>query len=310
MPTTLRFGRFEFHPASGELIADGSLVRLEPQPARVLAVLASRAGQVVTREDLRQEIWPADVFVDFERGLAYCIRRVRQALGDSAQAPRFVETLPKRGYRFLPPVESTEDPRRWSGGAGSSSVAGEPPGLAAQAPGGRQLRAARRRMPGRAKLAAIAVLASLLAAAAAALVHARSNGSVPILAVTLFDNETARQDLDQKAQVLTDVLVERLAEEPARWSVIGNAAILRLPRPMRNLTVIAGSLHADAIVAGQVLPGERGLTILTHLIRARDQRHLWVGRFEAPPGGVTPAVVDRICGRVAEEVARRTGELR
>src|ERR1700719_3048799 len=105
MPSVLRFDRFEFHIDSGELITLGSRVRLETQPPKLVALLACRPGDLVSREELRREIWPADTFVDFERGINYCIRSVRRALDDSAAAPRFIETLPRRGYRFLPAVE-------------------------------------------------------------------------------------------------------------------------------------------------------------------------------------------------------------
>lgn len=287
MPTVLRFDRFEFHPHSGELISQGSRVRLEPQPAKVLTALASRPGQLVSRDELQREIWSADTFVDFERGLNYCVRRIRSALDDSAVTPRFIETLPKRGYRFLAAVER----------AGSPEQTPEPPRLdvAPRAPGGR--RSVRRLAP---------IAAALLLAGAAVVLSTRfsivpSVPAAPTLAVTLVDNETGRPDLDLAAQVLTDTLVERLARD--RWSVIGNAAVLRTPRPMRNLATIASSLHADFIVLGQIQPGERGPTVLIHLIRARDQRHLWVGRFESPP-----ALDARLAGRIAEATATAAAE--
>ena len=100
----IRFGLFELDPATGDLRREGRPVRLQPQPARVLALLTSRPGEVVTREELRQEIWNDGTFVDFERGLNFCISQIRTALNDSADSPRFIETLPRRGYRFIAPV--------------------------------------------------------------------------------------------------------------------------------------------------------------------------------------------------------------
>ncbi|OFV87889.1 MAG: hypothetical protein A2V74_09570 [Acidobacteria bacterium RBG_16_70_10] len=96
-PRTLRFGVFEMDLRSGELRRQGALVRLQPQPFKVLALLASRAGEVVTREEIQAEVWPAGTFVDFEQSLNFCIRQIRTALGDQAVTPRFVETLPKPG---------------------------------------------------------------------------------------------------------------------------------------------------------------------------------------------------------------------
>ncbi|MEK7405513.1 MAG: winged helix-turn-helix domain-containing protein [Acidobacteriota bacterium] len=102
----LRFGPFELDRDTGELRRAGAPVRLQPQPARVLALLAGRAGRLVTRDDLRQEIWGRDTFVDFDVSLNYCLARIRSALEDNAEAPRYVETLPRRGYRFIAPVEA------------------------------------------------------------------------------------------------------------------------------------------------------------------------------------------------------------
>ena len=105
-----RFGLFEFDAAAGELRKHGRLVRIEPQPARALALLVSHPGEVISRERLRSQVWDGGTHVDFDRGLAYCLGQVRTALGDSADNPRFVETLPRRGYRFIAPVQADEVP--------------------------------------------------------------------------------------------------------------------------------------------------------------------------------------------------------
>lgn len=104
----LRFGEFELRLDSGELFRAGEPVKLQPQPARVLVLLVQRSGEVVSREELRRHLWGEDVFVDFEHGLNFSIQQLRRALGDSAAAPRFIETVPKRGYRFLVPVQLEE----------------------------------------------------------------------------------------------------------------------------------------------------------------------------------------------------------
>ena len=100
----LRFGSFELDPASGELRQRGDPIKLPPQPFKVLELLARHSGQVVTRDEIRKHVWRDDMVVDFEQGLNFCVRRVREVLGDTADAPRFIETLPRRGYRFLQPV--------------------------------------------------------------------------------------------------------------------------------------------------------------------------------------------------------------
>jgi DNA-binding winged helix-turn-helix (wHTH) protein len=103
---SIRFGQFELKLRSEELLCDGAAVKLSPQPFKVLAMLAQNAGQLVTREELRQRIWGDDTFVDFDKGLNFCIKQIREALGDQAQAPQYVETLPRRGYRFIPVVDT------------------------------------------------------------------------------------------------------------------------------------------------------------------------------------------------------------
>jgi len=107
-PTTiLRFDSFELDTGSGELRRHGDRIKLPPQPFRILDLLVRRSGEVVTRAEIREHIWCDDTFVDFEQGLNFCIRQIREALGDTAVAPRFIETLPRRGYRFLLPVETS-----------------------------------------------------------------------------------------------------------------------------------------------------------------------------------------------------------
>src|SRR6266403_1198378 len=100
----LRFGVFEVEVRSGELRKQGVRIKLQEQPFHVLTVLLQRPGAVVTREELRNQNWPADTFVDFDNSLNTAINKLREALGDSADNPRFIETLPRRGYRFITPV--------------------------------------------------------------------------------------------------------------------------------------------------------------------------------------------------------------
>ena len=100
-----RFGVFELDLETGELRKSGVLLRLPPQPFKVLALLASRPAQLVTREELRKQIWGADTFVDFEHGLNFAIKKIRDTLGDDPETPRYIETLPRRGYRFIAPVD-------------------------------------------------------------------------------------------------------------------------------------------------------------------------------------------------------------
>src|SRR3990172_912208 len=107
----LRFAAFEVDLRAGELRKHGMRIRLQDQPFQILAMLLERPGDVVTREELRERLWPADTFVDFDHSLNTAINKLREALSDSAENPRYIETLPRRGYRFLAPIEAVPKPR-------------------------------------------------------------------------------------------------------------------------------------------------------------------------------------------------------
>ena len=100
-PTALCFADFELDLRTGELRRRGVLLKLQPQPARILTILARRTGEVVTRQELTQQVWASETFVDYEQGLNFAIRQIRTVLDDDANDPKFLETIPKRGYRFI-----------------------------------------------------------------------------------------------------------------------------------------------------------------------------------------------------------------
>src|SRR6266481_5932466 len=122
----LRFGVFEVDVRSGELRKQGVRVKLQEQPFHVLTVLLQCPGEVVSREELRNQNWPADTFVDFDNGLNTAINKLREALGDSADNPRFIETLPRRGYRFIAPVSSKEGTTRGTATGASAAAPRRP----------------------------------------------------------------------------------------------------------------------------------------------------------------------------------------
>src|SRR4029077_2263362 len=109
-PRPIRFGAFEIDLKAGELRKGGVRIKLQGQPFEILVMLLDRPGELVEREQLRERLWPTDTFVDFDHGVNTAINRLRDALGDSADNPRFIETLPRRGYRFIAPVESNAPP--------------------------------------------------------------------------------------------------------------------------------------------------------------------------------------------------------
>ena len=301
MTVAFMFGGFEFDAASGELRRGGGIVRLEPQPARVLAHLVAHAGQVVTRTELQQAVWGEETFVDFEHGLNYCIGQVRTALGDSAAAPRFIETLPRRGYRFVAPVTGVVAAAGGSRLIGSDERDPEGPDVTASGTVTAPERSFRRTV-------SIGVVAlATVAAAAAALVAGRYHRAPerPVrIAVVPFDNETGRAEYDLLAQTLTDATVARLAADPDRLAVIGNASALRAPRPLRDVAAIGSALAVGHVVLGQVQQIDGRLRITTHLIRVQDQVHVWAHRFEPSPDD-TPSLDRDVSEAVARAVIRR-----
>jgi DNA-binding winged helix-turn-helix (wHTH) protein/TolB-like protein len=262
-----RFGSFEFDASSGDLRRDGLLIRLQAQPAKVLAHLVQRAGQIVAREDLHSAIWGEETFVDFERGLNVCIAQIRSALGDESTSPRFIRTVPRRGYQFIYPVERipSQTPLEPSDLEPSDEV--EP-----------------RTFPWRTLLACVAGLAILIGIAASTKWWRASHSSPPlIVAVVPFDNETGDAGVNRFCRELSDNFVQQFANAgQSHFRVIGNASILRVPREQRDLAQISASLHAQFVVLGQVQGGGSQTRILAQLIRMPDQTHVWVVRLEQP----------------------------
>jgi DNA-binding winged helix-turn-helix (wHTH) protein/TolB-like protein len=292
MASRVRFGLFHFDPATGELSREGTPIRLQPQPARVLALLLERPGEIVSREDLRRHVWGNETFVDFERGLNFCIAQIRSALGDSADSPRYVETVPKRGYRFIAPATSTDN-----GGAGLKSTP-EP------VSGGAGLKTG----PSKLQARTLAALVIAVAAGAGAFFLVRQQIAVPAetvpIAVVPFDNQTGSIAFDAIAEGLADATVARLAQsDRPRLAVVGNAQLLRTARSFRDVKRIGAELDVDYVVLGQVQRDGSGVRVVAHLIRVSDERHVWANRFDRPE--LTLAAQGEIADQIARDVARK-----
>lgn len=258
-----RFGWFEFDADTGELRREGVPVRLQAQPAQVLACLVEHAGHVVSRDQLRQAVWGSETFVNFERGLNFAIAQVRSALKDDSADPTYIRTLPKLGYQFIAPLER----------------------VPAAAPGVE--RAAPAQSPRQARGVIWMLAAVLLLGLVVAALWLRSRPAPqppPIVAVARFDNETGDPSLTAFSDALTDDTVVQLASaSQGRYAVIGNAQMLRQPREQRDLKTIGSSLHAAYIVLGQVQSNGSQVRILAHLIRVSDQTHICVARLGRAP---------------------------
>ncbi|HZM63445.1 MAG TPA: winged helix-turn-helix domain-containing protein [Vicinamibacterales bacterium] len=263
------FGPFRFELTAGTLSRHGMPVRLQPQPARLLAILVSRAGEVVSRDELRQQIWPDGTYVDFERGLNFAVAHIRAVLGDSADAPRYIETVPKRGYRFIAPVRRPPN--------GHEAVTA-PPGEETSA------RPSESRIEPRISrtLVVSGTLAVLAVAAVLAMLWSRADARTVRVAVVPFDNETGQDAFDDVAVAIADQTVARLAtpERLTRLSVIGNAAALRRPRAFRDIKDIGRQVAADYVVLAQMKVDKSRVRLIAHLIRASDEAHVWANVYD------------------------------
>jgi DNA-binding winged helix-turn-helix (wHTH) protein/TolB-like protein len=307
---TYRFGIFEFDDRAAVLTRSERLVALEPQPARALALLLSRAGDVVTREELRAHLWGGDTHVDFDRGLAYCIGQLRAALGDSADSPRFIQTWPKRGFSFIAPVSTSEDRRSTFGVRGSSFDGTEN--------GERRTENDERRTENDERPSSVpsrSVPAALLLATAMVFLTVAGAGwwaasrtaapDRPIVAVAVFDNETGDASRERAVSTIADVIVERLtALGPSRLGVNGNSKVLRNPRADRDPRTVARETHAAFLVAGHLQTKDGRLSLLMHIIRLDDGTHVWVQRISRSPDDALESLDEDVAAQIEKAVRR------
>jgi len=278
---TVRFGSFEVDLRAGELLKHGRRTRLQNQPLQILAMLLEHPGEVVTREELRQKLWPSDTFVDFDHGLNNAINRLREVLGDSAENARFIETLPRRGYRFIAAIESVPpdlpaDPV--VGQPPSSSPATIPEQSLTGSPWTRLLKPAPLSMA--AVLLLVLVLGGLNIAGLRKLVDGRSEqGTIRSVAVLPLENLTGDLSQDYLVDGMTDALTTQLAQVPA-LRVISRSSSMQYKKEKKPLPQIARELGMDAVVEGTVRRSGERLSISTQLSEAKTDRHLWAKTYE------------------------------
>jgi DNA-binding winged helix-turn-helix (wHTH) protein/TolB-like protein len=290
----VRFGPFETNLTSGELRRDGVVIPLQDLPFRLLTALLERPGEVITRAKLTEHLWGTDTFVDAAAGLNTAVAKLRDALGDNAEQPVYIETVPKRGYRFIGQPELRVNSEHAPSRVGATSErAPSHLGATSEAasPAFRPVIAT--------MVAAVAIVIALVGLTAYRL---RADRPQTRVAVILFDNETGRPEVSRLSQALTDATVFALTAQP-KLAVIGNAAILRTERPFRDLAAVRDALHADYIVIGQVQTRDEQILVRSHLIRARDQAHVWVS--ESRMTADEAALQSEVAGRIAAAVASR-----
>jgi TolB-like protein/DNA-binding winged helix-turn-helix (wHTH) protein/Flp pilus assembly protein TadD len=291
----IRFGPFEFQPDTGELRKHGLRVKLRGQPIELLTMLLQRPGEPVTREELQRLLWPADTYVDFEHSLNAAMKRLRAALGDSADDPRFIETLAGRGYRFIAPVsQPAEEAPQIPPPVANGKLEPEP-----------EAKPAARRRPGLWTAAAAGfVLLVLLATNFARLrdmVRGRTSpGSIRSLVVLPLANLSGDPDQDYFVEGMTDALRQYL-EGVGSLRVISRTSSMHYRGSGKPLPDIARELNVDAVVDGSVLRSGDRVRINVELIHAGTDRHLWSNGYERDLRDVFVLQAE-VARRIAEEI--------
>ena len=330
----VRFGAFEVDLRSGELRKHGIKIKLQEKPFQILALLVEQPGEVVTREELQRRLWPADTFVDFDRNLNTAANRLRQALGDSAENPRFIETIPRRGYRLIVAVERLngngsaalatgggKDAETIEVNVNGRAVAGKGPlpgaGASTEAPG--RLSKERSHSPRRTVLVIAAAL--LLGVAGVYGVWAtleptsRSFGmraGKTMLVVLPFENLSGDPQQDYISDGLTDEMIAQVGRlNPGRIAVIARTSSMHYKGTRKSVAEIGKELGVDYALEGSVRRANGRVRITAQLVPVRDQTPLWSDTYERDESdllSIQQDVAAHIAGALAVEfTARRAG---
>jgi TolB-like protein/DNA-binding winged helix-turn-helix (wHTH) protein len=285
-----RFGGFELDPRSGELVRNGEKVRLHEQPLQLLLALLERPGELVTREELTARLWSAGTFVDFERGLNKAVNKLREVLGDSADSPRFIETLPRKGYRFVAELEA------------ESAVTEEPFTDTATAP-----------RPRKAQTWYTVLAAGVCVMALAAIVVGKwrstwpSKSSAPLqiasLAVLPLENLSGDSEQAYFADGMTDALITEIARAGS-MRVISRTTMLRYKATRMSTQQIGRELNVDALVEGTILRSGDRVRITAQLIQVSTDNHLWAQSYQRDATQILQLQQD-----VASDIARQVGHV-
>ena len=279
-PRVLRFGAFEADLQARALRRQGMQIKLQEQPFQILAFLLEHPGEIVTRDQLREKLWPADTFVDVDNSVNAAVNRLREALGDSAESPRFVETLPRRGYRFVAPVTEVRVSERDPGAENTSAAAQSRPGKARTGGNLNHRRSV-------AKLSVAVMLVVVLVAASAwnwekwrvrrSALH--DTPQIKSLVVLPLANLSGDSSQDYFADGMTDELTTDLARITS-LRVISETSAMRYRGTRATLRQIAEELDVDALIEGSVTRSGDQVRITAQLIDAKNDRHLWAQSYD------------------------------
>jgi TolB-like protein/DNA-binding winged helix-turn-helix (wHTH) protein/Tfp pilus assembly protein PilF len=323
---TIHFGQFELDPSSRELRKDGSVVKLQRQQLAVLLLLVQRAGQIVSREEIHQHIWGNDTFVDFERGINFAINQIRAALGDSAENPGFVETVPRRGYRFIAAVEIGSGPapsrirlEEQPQGGGTTALHEYPQALPQPAQDGDGLPSGAAKSPvgairqplvrrtWRFRLAATSAIVFVGLAMGWFVWHQASRsrgqasaGRIGSLAVLPLENLSGDKEQDYFADGMTDELITNLGKISA-LRVISRTSVMQYRGAKKPLPEIARELNVDALVEGTVLRSGERVRITAQLVGVNPEKHLWAEAYERDLRDVL-ALQDEVARDIANRI--------
>src|SRR5579863_2566857 len=284
---TLRFDNYELDTRAGQLRKGGVKLRLRGQPLQVLAILVEHAGEVVTREELQRQIWKADTFVDFDHGLHNAIARIREVLGDSAETPRYVETLPRRGYRFIGTVEDFRTPP-----SAEEPVAPVTPEVT--------IASSASRNPSPVVILCALLLLGLAAWGARRYVHAKA-AVQPIRSIAVLPLANLSGDPSEEffADGMTDQLITDLAEVGS-LRVISRTSVMTYKGTKKSLPEIARELNVTAIVEGSVVRSGQRVRVTAQLIQAPTDQHLWAKTYDRDLGDIL-----KLQGEVAYAIAQQ-----
>lgn len=304
--SVVRFGTFEVSLQSGEVRKAGLRIRVQQQPMKLLEILLEHPGEVVTREELRSRVWPSESFGDFDQALNIAIGKLRNALGDSAESPRFIETLPKRGYRFIADVSVVDTdarPKR------PESVAGDLPGSQEKKTDpGHKIQGIGLAVAPKHRLwltsGVIGALALILSLAILSVWLFRSRGPAPAgirsLAVLPLENLSGDASQNYFADGMTDELITDLAQISA-LRVISRTSVMVYKGARKPLPQIARELNVDAVVEGTVLRSGDQVRITAQLIEAPTDKHLWSQSYEGELRDAL-ALQNRVASAIADQI--------
>jgi TolB-like protein/DNA-binding winged helix-turn-helix (wHTH) protein len=287
----LRFDGFELDVRAAELRKGGVKLRLQGQPIQVLATLLNNAGELVTREEFRTQVWPAETFVDFDHSLHNAVARIREVLGDSAGTPRYIETLPRRGYRFIGTVERV-------GTINDEPLPSAPAEPSEEAP---VVPIQSKRRP----ILFAALLMILAIAAVAFLILALSHRgaattSVRSIAVLPLDNFSGDPAQEYFADGMTDELITDLAKIGG-VRVISRTSVMRYKGTKKALPEIAKELNVDGIIEGSVTRSGQRVRITAQLLYGPTDKHLWAETYDRKLGDVL-SMQSEVAQAIAQQV--------